>query len=148
MSSRRDGLTPEGLLRAEGLSSASTGAGGAPRNGAGATSLVMGILSIPLAVLLPLPGLVMGIVAVVSGTVGRRRAKAGLATNASSALAGALAGALGIVIAGFLLVSAAVFMATHPRQVAAYDHCMVHATSPTQRNACRRLLSANTVKRG
>lgn len=64
------------------------GAYGAPKNGMGTASLVLGIVS-----LLLCPPL--GILALIFGFMGRGRAKRGEATNGGVALAGIITGALG-----------------------------------------------------
>jgi len=63
------------------------------RNGLGTAALVLGVLSVPLALLL-----VPAVLAICFGVVGRRRAGRGQATNGGVALAGALLGAAGLVV--------------------------------------------------
>lgn len=75
---------------------------GAPLNGFGTTALVLGIVSVVLFCLWGL-GIVLGILALVFGFLGRGRAKRGQATNGGQALAGIILGAVGIVVSGVFL---------------------------------------------
>ncbi|MEU1401273.1 DUF4190 domain-containing protein [Streptomyces sp. NPDC005728] len=68
-----------------------------PNNGMGTASLVLGILATVGFCLWPL-ALVMGVVAVVLGALGRGKARRGEATNPGVALAGIICGAAGIVL--------------------------------------------------
>ncbi|QES46263.1 hypothetical protein DEJ49_26885 [Streptomyces venezuelae] len=75
----------------------------APANGMGVTALVLGIIAAAGFCLWPL-AIVLGILAVVFGAVGRGKARRGEATNAGQALAGIICGAVGIVLGVALLV--------------------------------------------
>ncbi|MEV6184142.1 DUF4190 domain-containing protein, partial [Streptomyces sp. NPDC052015] len=68
-----------------------------PSNGMGTAALVLGIISTVVFCLWPL-AIVMGVLSVVFGVIGRRRARRGEATNAGQALAGIICGAVGIVL--------------------------------------------------
>lgn len=70
----------------------------AVRNGLGTAALVLGILSIPGAFTV-IGGVLLGILAIIFGAIGRSRAKRGTATNGGSALAGLITGAVGLVLA-------------------------------------------------
>ncbi|MER6072042.1 DUF4190 domain-containing protein [Streptomyces sp. NPDC001817] len=73
-----------------------------PSNGMGTASLVLGILASVGFLLWPI-ALVLGILAVIFGAVGRGKAGRGEATNPGVALAGLICGASGIVLAlGFI----------------------------------------------
>jgi amino acid transporter len=74
----------------------------APKNGLGIAALVVGILSLP-AVLTVFGGFVLGLVAIVLGFIGYRRAKKGAATNGGIAIAGIVIGLLGIVLNAALI---------------------------------------------
>jgi hypothetical protein len=74
----------------------------APKNGLGIAALVVVILSLP-AVLTVFGGFVLGLVAIVLGVIGYRRAKKGVATNGGIAIAGAIIGLLGIVLNAALI---------------------------------------------
>jgi hypothetical protein len=74
----------------------------APKNGLGIAALVVAILSLP-AVLTVFGGFVLGLVAIVLGFIGYRRAKKGEATNGGIAIAGIVIGLLGIVLNAALI---------------------------------------------
>ena len=71
-------------------------------NGLGNASLLIGILSIPLGIVLIGGGL--GLFAVVLGVVGRAKVKLGKATNPGVALSGILCGSLGMTVAAAILL--------------------------------------------
>ncbi|MFD9792403.1 DUF4190 domain-containing protein [Streptomyces sp. NPDC059070] len=75
---------------------------GAPLNGFGTTALVLGIISVVLFCLWGL-GIILGILALIFGFLGRGRAKRGEATNGGQALAGIILGVVGIVVSGAFL---------------------------------------------
>ena len=75
-----------------------------PSNGLGAAAMVVGILSI----FIPGFGLILGIVAIVLGVVGRKRAKRGEATNEGVALAGIITGAVGTLITAAFITAVVV----------------------------------------
>lgn len=68
----------------------------APRNGLGIAALVVGIIALVGSFSI-VGGILLGIVAVVLGFVGRARARRGEATNGGTALAGIIVGAVAIV---------------------------------------------------
>ncbi|MET7599693.1 MULTISPECIES: DUF4190 domain-containing protein [unclassified Streptomyces] len=68
-----------------------------PSNGMGTTSLVLGIIAAVLFCLWPV-AIVLGILALVFGVIGRRRAGRGEATNPGQALAGIICGAVGLLL--------------------------------------------------
>ncbi|MFD3932180.1 DUF4190 domain-containing protein [Streptomyces sp. NPDC058614] len=74
-----------------------------PSNGMGIAALILGIASAALFCMWPLT-IVMGILGVVFGVIGRRKAGRGQATNGGQALAGIICGAVGIVLAIALVV--------------------------------------------
>ncbi|MFI5684840.1 DUF4190 domain-containing protein [Streptomyces sp. NPDC051636] len=74
-----------------------------PSNGMGTAGLVLGILAAICFCLWPL-AIVLGVLAVIFGAVGRGKARRGEATNAGQALAGVICGAAGIVL-GLVVVA-------------------------------------------
>ncbi|MFD6434085.1 DUF4190 domain-containing protein [Streptomyces venezuelae] len=74
-----------------------------PANGMGVSALVLGIIAAVGFCLWPL-AIVLGILAVIFGAVGRGKARRGEATNGGQALAGIICGAAGIVLSVALLV--------------------------------------------
>jgi hypothetical protein len=75
------------------------------RNGFGTAALIIGLLAVP-GILFIIPGFLLGVLALVFGLVGRGRAKANEADNGGVATAGALLGALSIVLSIAWLVAA------------------------------------------
>jgi hypothetical protein len=75
------------------------------QNGLGNASLLIGILSIPLGVVLIGGGL--GLFAVILGVIGRAKVKLGKATNPGVALSGIVCGAVGIAVAAAIVLSLA-----------------------------------------
>ena len=72
------------------------------RNGPGTAALVLGIIAVVLSWTV-VGGIVLGILAVVFGIVGRGRVKRGEADNRRSTNAGIITGVVGIVLAGGLI---------------------------------------------
>lgn len=83
------------------------GYGGAPqqqkKNGMGIAALVLGILSLALAIFGGFPGVILGVLAIIFGAVGMSRAKKGRATNRGMAIAGLVLGVLGAIIGAVIL---------------------------------------------
>ncbi|MGV9276578.1 hypothetical protein [Streptomyces griseosporeus] len=69
----------------------------APSNGIGTAGLVVGIVSAAIFCLWPV-AIVLGVLGIVFGAVGRSRANRGQATNAGQALAGIICGVAGVVL--------------------------------------------------
>ncbi|MFI9834399.1 DUF4190 domain-containing protein [Streptomyces sp. NPDC051913] len=78
-----------------------------PANGMGTAGLVLGILSAIVFCLWPL-AIILGILGVIFGSIGRGKASKGTATNPGQALAGIICGAVGIVLGVGMLVLLAV----------------------------------------
>ncbi|MFF1285687.1 DUF4190 domain-containing protein [Streptomyces sp. NPDC058299] len=76
-----------------------------PNNGMGTASLVLGIIAAAGFLLWPV-ALVLGVLAVIFGAVGRSKARHGEATNPGVALAGIICGAAGIVLVAALFAFA------------------------------------------
>ncbi|WEH39408.1 DUF4190 domain-containing protein [Streptomyces sp. AM 2-1-1] len=83
-----------------------------PANGMGITAMVLGILSICLFCMYGVASIILGVLALIFGILGRKRAQRGEATNGGQALAGIITGSVGIligaVIIGFLIWAFAV----------------------------------------
>ena len=69
-----------------------------PRNGAGTSSLVLGIVGLVFAVLFFPLGFVLAVIGLVLGLVGLNRAKRGMATNRGVAVAGTALAILALVV--------------------------------------------------
>lgn len=74
------------------------GVQGEPSNGMGTASLVVGIVGVVLFCLWPV-AIILGLLAVIFGAVGRAKAGRGEATNPGTALAGIICGVAGLVLA-------------------------------------------------
>jgi len=85
------------------------GPAGSPKNGLGVAALVLGILAI-LTFWTVAGGVLLGLIAIVLGVVGRGRAKRGEATNGGMALAGVILGALGLLVSVALIALGASFL--------------------------------------
>ncbi|WP_338673233.1 DUF4190 domain-containing protein [Streptomyces sp. SCSIO 30461] len=69
-----------------------------PQNGFGTTAMVLGIISVCGFFCYGIPGLVLGVLALIFGILGRKRYVRGQATNKGQALAGIILGSVGIVL--------------------------------------------------
>lgn len=78
---------------------------GPKRNGFGVAALVLGILAL-LTSLFIVPGLILGVLAVIFGFLGRRRASRGEADNGGLAITGLVLGLLAVVISVVLAIAA------------------------------------------
>lgn len=96
------GAAPYGIL--PGGPGAQAGWPGRPNNGMGVAALVLGILGIAASFTL-LFGVVLGILGIVFGAIGRAKAKRGEATNGGMALAGLLCGVAGLLVSVLLIVA-------------------------------------------
>jgi hypothetical protein len=81
------------------------GHSGSPKNGLGIAALVLGILSLVTSFSV-VGGILLGLVAIVLGALGRSRAKKGQATNGGMALAGLILGVIGLIVS--VVIAAAV----------------------------------------
>ncbi|HEY2223367.1 DUF4190 domain-containing protein [Actinomycetospora sp.] len=79
-----------------------------PKNGMGVAALVFGILAV-LTFWLPIVGLVLGLIAVVFGVVGRGRVRAQRATNGGMALTGLILGLLVFLVNAVLSIALFLF---------------------------------------
>ncbi len=111
----------------------------APQNGMGIAAMVLGIVSCTLFCLYGVVSLVTGILAVVFGIKGRKRAEAGVATNHGQAQAGLIMGIIGIILGIAVIVLIAVGITAAINSDEPYDgdpyygaHAPV-ATAPSHR---------------
>ena len=105
-----------------------------PRNGLGTAALVLGIVGLVLAI--PVIGLLPGIVAVVLGIIGVRRANRGEANNRGVAIAGIVTGALAVVIAVFVLVAVGAFWSENKDEINNFRDCLDAADDDRAREEC------------
>ncbi|MEU5520194.1 DUF4190 domain-containing protein [Streptomyces sp. NPDC047860] len=88
--------TPYGAAPAPGYAGWS-GTAPMPSNGPGVTGLVLGIISAAVFCLWPV-AILLGVLALIFGGIGRSKANRGEATNAGQAMAGIICGAVGIAL--------------------------------------------------
>jgi hypothetical protein len=84
-----------------------TGAGAqnsAPSNRMPIAALVLGIVSIPFALLTGFLGIVCGVLAIVLGFIGIRQVRRGSATKSGFAIAGVVTGVIGLIAAIVVLI--------------------------------------------
>jgi len=101
----------------------------APRNGLGLAALIVGILAIIFAFLFFPLGLILALVAIGLGIAGRRRAKAGQATNGGMATGGLVLGVVSLLIA----IGLAVFVGSLFNKV---KDCADPNLTQSQRQTC------------
>jgi Na+/proline symporter len=83
-------------------------AGQQPSNGLGLTSMILGIAAIPLVCCFGI-GFLPGVIAVVLGFLGKKKADSGEATNRGQAMAGLICGAIAVVLTLLWFLLFAVF---------------------------------------
>ncbi|MEV6330894.1 DUF4190 domain-containing protein [Streptomyces sp. NPDC051909] len=74
------------------------GWGQAPSNGLGTAGMVVGIIAVAIFCFYGLPSLLLGVLALIFGIIGKKRVSRGEATNSGQATAGIVLGAIGIVL--------------------------------------------------
>lgn len=102
-----------------------------PRNGFGTTALVLGILSV-LTSFTVLLGVLLGVLAITFGFLGRSRAKRKQATNGGMAIAGILTGVAGTAIAVLIVVA---FLGSDRGRT--YLDCVRDAVTTEQTQVCQ-----------
>ncbi|MER5277639.1 DUF4190 domain-containing protein [Streptomyces sp. NPDC002809] len=84
-----------------------------PANGMGTAAMVLGIVAICLFCVYGIPSLILGILALIFGIIGRKRVARGEADNSGQALAGIILGSIGIAI-GVVIIGGLIWLfATH-----------------------------------
>lgn len=107
---------------------------GRARNGFGVTAVVLGLFALLLAWTV-IGGIVLGILAVIFGVLGRRRVGRGEATNGGVSVAGIVLGGIGLVIAIVLLALALSVLNTPAGR--GYRDCLQRsAGNPTLAERC------------
>jgi Flp pilus assembly pilin Flp len=105
------------------------------RNGLGTAALVIGIIAL-LTCWTVVGGVVLGLLAIIFGLVGRGRAKRGEATNGGAAMAGTVLGLLSLVVAVVLVAAGATFLVHHKKDFSNLNSCLKSANSQSQKNSC------------
>lgn len=75
-----------------------------PSNRMPVAALVLGIASIPFGLLTGFLGIACGVIAIVLGIIGIRQVRRGTATRSTFAIAGTVAGAIGVVVSIVVLI--------------------------------------------
>jgi heme/copper-type cytochrome/quinol oxidase subunit 2 len=96
----------------------------------------LGIVSLLFMIFLPPVGVVVGILGLIFGIIGVRRARRGEATNRSQALAGAITGGIGLVVSIVIVTILGVFVFTHQNQFNQYTRCLQNAHTQHARDVC------------
>ncbi|GFM99689.1 hypothetical protein Sfulv_45000 [Streptomyces fulvorobeus] len=84
-----------------------------PANGLGTAAMVLGILAVCLFCVYGVPSLILGILALIFGILGRRRVARGEADNAGQALTGVILGSIGIALGAAIIGFFIWLFATH-----------------------------------
>ena len=108
---------------------------GPPRNGMGTAALVLGIVAL-LGFWTVILGILLGLLAVVFGVIGRKRASRGEATNGGAALAGAILGGLALVAGIVILAAGAAFFVHHKTDIQKFNDCVSKAQTDQQKQDC------------
>jgi len=112
------------------------------RNGAGTAALVVGVVSLVLAVLVifALLAIPLGIIAAILGGIGMSRASKGQADNRGHAVTGLVTGLLAIVVAVAIGISFVGLIVDNRSDLRKFGTCMSDADNDTDRGACFRQL--------
>jgi len=112
------------------------------RNGAGTAALVVGVVSLVLAVLIIFAALAipLGIIAAILGGIGMSRASKGQADNRGHALTGLITGLLAIVVAFAIGISFIALISENQSDLRKFGTCMTNADDDRDRGACFREL--------
>ncbi|WP_445528519.1 DUF4190 domain-containing protein [Streptomyces cyslabdanicus] len=104
-----------------------------PENGMGTAAMVLGILSCTLFCFYGVFGVILGVLAVIFGVKGRRKAERGEANNHGHAQAGLITGIIGIVLGLItiaLLVLGLFYVSTFEHSSTTYDEDPARASLP------------------
>jgi amino acid transporter len=116
------------------------------RNGMGTAALVVGIVALVTSWTV-VGGVVLGVLAIIFGAVGRSRAKRGEATNGGSAIAGLVLGVVSLIVAVVMVAAGATWFSHHKTQIQKLQACDKSATTQAQRESCSRQFQ-NSVNHG
>ncbi|MFF0145676.1 hypothetical protein ATK36_1196 [Amycolatopsis sulphurea] len=97
-----------------------------PRNGFGVTALVLGILALVLCWTV-WGGIVLGVLALIFGILGIKRANRGEATNKGMSISGVVTGSIGLVIGVLLAVLVGSIFAKFGNQLTNLQDCLNQA---------------------
>ncbi|MGW5733128.1 MULTISPECIES: DUF4190 domain-containing protein [Streptomyces] len=104
-----------------------------PSNGMAITALVLGILAI-LLFWTVIGGALLGLLAVIFGIIGARKARGGRAPYGKMSIIGAVLGGLGLIASGVIIAIGASIL--NSDEYKNFDDCVKHADSQSERDAC------------
>ncbi|MGW8883721.1 DUF4190 domain-containing protein [Streptomyces sp. NPDC055749] len=87
-----------------------------PANGLGTAAMVLGILAVCLFCIYGIPSLILGVLALIFGILGRKRVQRGEASNSGQALAGVILGSIGIALGAAIIGFFIWLLATHSEE--------------------------------
>ncbi|MFE9707576.1 hypothetical protein EV562_113161 [Streptomyces sp. BK208] len=102
-------------------------------NGLAVAALVLGILAV-LFFWTVIGGAVLGLLALIFGIIGARRARGGRAPRGKMSVIGAVLGALGLVASIVIIAIGASIL--NSDEFKDFDDCVQHADSQSERDAC------------
>jgi amino acid transporter len=112
------------------------GPAGPPRNGLGTAALILGIIAIP-GILTIVLGILLGVLALIFGIIGRKRFARREATNGGAALAGAILGGIALAVTIVLIAIGATFFANHKSDIQKLRDCLRSAQTQQQQDDCQ-----------
>jgi uncharacterized membrane protein len=124
---------PEHPAAPAGSTQPHTGAAAGRGNGPAIAALVLGILAVVLFWTV-IGGVVLGILALVFGIIGARRARGGRAPRRTMSIFGAVLGVLGII--GSVVIIAIGASILNSDEFKDFDDCVQHADTQSERDAC------------
>ena len=108
---------------------------GPPRNGMGIAAVILGVIAL-LGFWTIFLGIVLGLLALIFGIIGRRRAARREATNGGTALAGAILGGIALVASLLFLALVGAFFVNHKSDIEKLRDCVKNAQTDQQRQHC------------
>ncbi|GGV68371.1 hypothetical protein GCM10010277_77590 [Streptomyces longisporoflavus] len=104
-----------------------------PGNGMAIAALVLGILAI-LLFWTVIGGALLGLLAVIFGIIGARKARGGRAPHGVMSIIGAVLGGLGLIASGVIIAIGASIL--NSDEYKNFDDCIKHADTKSERDAC------------
>ncbi|WP_217168941.1 DUF4190 domain-containing protein [Streptomyces sp. AC512_CC834] len=124
---------PEHPATPEQSTQAHQGAGARRGNGMAIAALVLGILAV-LLFWTVIGGVVLGLLALIFGIIGARRARGGRAPHRAMSVVAAVLGALGVIASVVIIAIGASIL--NSDEFKDFDDCVQHADSQSERDAC------------
>ncbi|MFI8089385.1 DUF4190 domain-containing protein [Streptomyces sp. NPDC086080] len=102
-------------------------------NGLAVAALILGILAVILFWTV-IGGVVLGLLALIFGIIGARRARGGRAPHGTMSVVGAVLGALGVIASVVIIAIGASIL--NSDEFKDFDDCVRHADTKSERDAC------------